>query len=122
MDLADERFFESRLELRYSPFSTSFAHDRLRATRQTYRELAVFANLAVHSDGAAMLLRHDVVGDRQAEAGAFAGRFGGEERLEQFVLDVVGNTCAASEASRVVTFSVGMNPASAPFRARLVAA
>jgi hypothetical protein len=41
-----------------------------------------------------MLLRDDVVGDRQAEAGAFAGRLGGEERLEQLVPDVVGNAGA----------------------------
>src|SRR5215471_2415744 len=55
---------------------------------QPYRELAVFADLAVHGDAAAMLLRDDVVGDRQAEAGALAGRLGSEERLEQLVPNV----------------------------------
>ena len=45
-------------------------------------KLAVVADLAVHSDAAVMLLRDDVVGDRQAEAGALAGRLGGEERPE----------------------------------------
>src|ERR1700722_4283503 len=35
-----------------------------------------------------MLLRDDVVGDRQAEARALAGWLGGEERLEQFIPDL----------------------------------
>jgi len=71
-----------------------------------------------------MLLRDDVVGDRQAEAGALAGWLGGEERLEQFVLDVGQRTriSTASPASRVMTFSVGTNAASPPSRARLVTA
>jgi hypothetical protein len=71
-----------------------FAHWRLRLARQPHRELAVVADLAVYSDDAAMLLRDDVVGDRQAEPGALASRLGGEERLEQFVLDIVGDTRA----------------------------
>ena len=35
-----------------------------------------------------MLLRDDVVGDRQAKPGALAGWLRGEERPEQFVPDV----------------------------------
>ena len=41
-----------------------------------------------------MLLGDDLVADRQPEPGAYAGRLRGEERLEQFVLDVVGNADA----------------------------
>ena len=43
---------------------------------------------------AAVLLRDDVVADRQAEAGALAGRLGGEERLEQLVPDLGRNADA----------------------------
>ena len=39
-------------------------------------------------DRAAVLLRDDVPADRKAEPGAFAGRLGREERLEQFVPDL----------------------------------
>ena len=53
-----------------------------------------FIDLAVDRDRAAVLLGDDVVGDRQAEAGAFAGRLGGEERLEQLVADVLGDAGA----------------------------
>ena len=45
-------------------------------------------------DRAAMLLGHDVVADREAEAGALAGRLGGEKRLEQFVPDLGRNAAA----------------------------
>ena len=41
--------------------------------RQPDRELAEFADLAFHGDRSAMLLRHNVIGDRQTEAGALAG-------------------------------------------------
>ena len=41
-----------------------------------------------------MLLGDDVVGDRQAEAGALAGGLGGKEWLEQFIPDVGRNTGA----------------------------
>src|SRR5580692_10630574 len=70
------------------PHAAGGGRSPLRLARQPYRELAVVADLAVHGDVAAMLLRDDVVGDRQAETGAFAGRLGGEERLEQLVPDV----------------------------------
>jgi hypothetical protein len=41
-----------------------------------------------------MLLGHDVVADREAETRSLAGRFGREERLEQFVLDLRRDTNA----------------------------
>jgi len=41
-----------------------------------------------------MLLGHDVVADREAKAGPFAGRLRREERLEQLVLDLRGNADA----------------------------
>src|SRR5262249_24759499 len=53
--------------------------------RQAHRELGEGARLALDRDGAAMLLRDDVPADRETEPGAFAGRLGREERLEQFV-------------------------------------
>src|SRR5262245_48683898 len=68
-----------------------FALGRLVLARQAYHELAVLASLALDRDCAAMLLRDDVVRDRQTKAGTLAGRFGGEERLEQFVPDVGRN-------------------------------
>ena len=52
---------------------------------QADRELGEFADLAVDLDRAAMLLGDDVIADREAEPGAFAGRLGREERLEQLV-------------------------------------
>src|SRR5262249_17564169 len=66
----------------------------LPATREPYRELAVFANLAFDRNAAAVLLRDDVVADRQAKAGALPGRLGGEERLEQLVPDLLGDADA----------------------------
>src|ERR1700730_3893691 len=56
--------------------------------RHPYRELAVFPDLAIDSDRAAVLLRDDVVGDRQAEPCALAGWFSGKERLEHFTPDL----------------------------------
>ena len=41
-----------------------------------------------------MLLRNDVIADRQAEPGALAGRLGGEEWLKELVLDLRGNAGA----------------------------
>ena len=77
-----------------------------------------------------MLLRDDVVGDRQAQAGALSGWFGSEERLEQFIPDLGLNTgtvvpyliLTASPRLRVLTFSIGLKSASPSLRARLVAA
>src|SRR5258708_37026018 len=55
---------------------------------QTYCEFGERAELAIDADRAAMLLGHDVVTDRRAGAGAFAGWFGRKERLEQLVSDL----------------------------------
>jgi hypothetical protein len=41
--------------------------------RQTYRKFGERSRLAVDRDRAAMLLRHDVVGDRQAKPRALTG-------------------------------------------------
>jgi hypothetical protein len=38
-----------------------------------------------------MLLGHDVIADRETEAGALAGRLSGEEWLEQLDLDLSRN-------------------------------
>jgi hypothetical protein len=38
-----------------------------------------------------MLLGHDIIANGQAEAGSLSGRFGREERLEQFVPDLGWN-------------------------------
>src|SRR5689334_25071054 len=51
---------------------------------QANRELGEFAEGTVDPDRTAMLLGDDIVADRQAETGAFAGWLGREERLEQF--------------------------------------
>src|SRR5580704_3224615 len=55
--------------------------------RQGNNKFGEFIDLAIDSDRSPMLLRNDVVGDRQAEAGALAGWLGGEEWLEQLVPD-----------------------------------
>jgi hypothetical protein len=68
----------------------------LLAAWQPHGELGECARFALHGDRAAMLLGDDVVADR-AEPGAFAGRLGGEERLEQFFPCSGGQ--AASEAA-----------------------
>src|SRR5205085_1214019 len=64
------------------------------AARQPYDELGEGARLALDHDRAAMLLRDDVVADRQTEPGALPGRLGGEEGLEQLVLDLRRNADA----------------------------
>jgi hypothetical protein len=55
--------------------------------RQSDPELCELAHSAVNLDGTAMLLRHDVIADREAEAGSLAGRLGSEERLKELVSD-----------------------------------
>ena len=55
---------------------------------QSNGEFSEIADPAIHSDRAAMLLGHDVVADREAEAGSFAGRLRREERLKELVLDL----------------------------------
>jgi hypothetical protein len=58
--------------------------------RQDDRESGAALGPVLGSDIAAHAL-DDVVADRQAEAGALAGRLGGEERLEQARQDLGGN-------------------------------
>jgi hypothetical protein len=58
--------------------------------RKSDNEFGKIIHLTVHRDRAAMLLRDDVIGDRQPKPRAFAGRFRGEERLEQLVSDLDG--------------------------------
>ncbi len=53
--------------------------------RQHDPELGEFAGLGLDLDRAAVLLDDDVVAEREAETGAFAGRLGGEERIEDLV-------------------------------------
>src|SRR5437899_8058640 len=53
--------------------------------RQADRELGELAERAVDLDRAAMLLSDDVIADRETQPGAFAGRLGRKEGLEQFV-------------------------------------
>jgi hypothetical protein len=55
------------------------------ASRQPHRELGEVAYLAVDRDRAAVLLGDDLVADRQAKSGTFAGRLGRKEWLEQFL-------------------------------------
>ena len=62
--------------------------------RQSNGELGELADPAIDGDGAAVLLRHDVIADREAKAGAFAGRLGRKERLEELVLDLSSNSDA----------------------------
>src|SRR5438094_9615499 len=61
---------------------------------QADRELGELAERAVDLDRSAMLLGDDVIADRQAEAGAFAGRLGREEGLEQSLAELGGNAGA----------------------------
>src|SRR3954464_829720 len=67
--------------------------------RQADRELGVGVLFTCHLDRAAMLLRDDVVADRQAQTSAFACRLGREERLKELVPDL------ARDASAVVAHS-----------------
>jgi hypothetical protein len=54
---------------------------------QSDTELCELVHTAVSLDGTAMLLRHDVIADRQPKAGALAGRLRRKEWLEQLVPD-----------------------------------
>jgi hypothetical protein len=60
-----------------------------RVARQAYGELGDLADPAIDLNRAAVLLGHDVVADREAEAGPLAGRLGRKERLEQLIPDIV---------------------------------
>ena len=53
------------------------------STGQSNGELSELADPAIDGYRAAMLLRHDVIADRQAKASAFTSRLGREERLKE---------------------------------------
>src|SRR6516165_8119897 len=55
------------------------------APGQPHCELGKVTDFAIDRDGAAVLLRYDLVADRQPKAGTLAGRLGREERLEQLL-------------------------------------
>src|SRR5262245_35174694 len=61
----------------------------LRAAREDDGELGELPRLRVDVDRAAMLLHHDVVAQRKAQARALAGGLRGEEGREHLVLDLV---------------------------------
>src|SRR5215470_7048466 len=61
---------------------------------QSNGELSELADLAVGGNRATMLLGHDVVADRKAEARPFAGGLRGEERLKELVFDLRWNANA----------------------------
>src|SRR6516164_5130051 len=64
------------------------------ASRQPHGELGEVTDFAIDRDGATVLLRYDLIADRQPKPGALAGRLGREERLEQLVPVFQGNTDA----------------------------
>src|SRR6516162_10125482 len=64
------------------------------ASRQPHRELGEGGDFDIDRDGAAVLLRYDLVADRQPKPGALAGRLGREEGLEELVPVFQGNTDA----------------------------
>src|SRR4051812_6823928 len=66
---------------------------------QADRELGAGARFALDRDCPSVLLGHDVVADRQAETGPFAGRLRRKERLEQLVSDL-GRDAGAVVAHR----------------------
>src|SRR5438132_14251024 len=63
-------------------------HSRPVSARQPDSEFSELPDPAIDCDRAAMLLGHDVIADREAEASSLAGRRGREEWLEQLVLDL----------------------------------
>src|SRR5215510_8702790 len=62
--------------------------------RQDDPDLGECTGLAVDLDRSGVLLDHDVVADGEAEAGAFAGRLGGEEGVEH-LLPYLGRNAGA---------------------------
>ena len=64
------------------------------AARQHDPEFGELAGLGVDLDRAGMLFHDDVVAERQAEAGSFAGRLGREERIEHLLLHLGRNAGA----------------------------
>jgi hypothetical protein len=85
------------------------------ASRQPHGEFGELADFAVDRDRSAMLLGYDIEADRQAKPGTFAGRLGGEERLEQLISVFTRNAdtvvahriSIASPTARVATFNTG---------------
>src|SRR5215469_10875789 len=75
---------------------------RAEGARQSNGEFGELADLAVDTDRATMLSGHDVVADGKAEARTFAGRLGGEERLEELVFDFRRNANAVGRPSRYI--------------------
>src|SRR6267142_1489212 len=69
-------------------------HCRPVSARQSNSEFSELADPAIDLNRAAVLLGHDVIADRQAKPCALSGRLGGEEWLEQLVLDLRGNAGA----------------------------
>src|SRR5262249_6136628 len=65
--------------------SPHFSHHRMPPARQPHRELGEVTDFTIDGDGPAVLLRYDLVADRQPKPGALAGRLGREEGLEQLV-------------------------------------
>src|SRR5262245_10908734 len=65
-----------------------FCPPAVAAPWQSYRKLRVGTQFAVYLDGAAVLLRHDLVADREPESSAFSGRLCRNKRLEQLVPDL----------------------------------
>src|SRR6516225_5013223 len=76
------------------PASSHSSRYRMSASRQPHRELGEVTDFAIDRDSAAVLLRYDLVADRQPKPGALAGRLGREERLEQLIPVFQGNTDA----------------------------
>ena len=64
------------------------------STRQPDSEFSELTDPAIDGDRAAVLLGHDVVADREPEPGALTGWLGGEEGLEQLVLNLGWNADA----------------------------
>src|SRR5262249_51627836 len=65
--------------------SSRSSRRRMPPAGQPHCELGEVSDFAVDRGGAALLLRDDLVADRQPKAGALAGGLGREERLEQFL-------------------------------------
>ena len=68
--------------------------ERCGAARQHDAELGELAGLRLDLDRAGMLLHDDVVAERQAKPGAFAGRLGREEGIEHLLLHLRRNAGA----------------------------
>src|SRR5260370_36543373 len=64
---------------------------KIARARQNDREFRELTWRRVHLDPAAVLLHDDVVAHREAKAGAFAGRLGGEKRIEHLCLHLGRN-------------------------------